>query len=260
MTRDPVTSSLPLDNWADRPDPLVDVVIPVYNEERDLGPSVRRLHEFLTSRFPFSAAITIADNASNDGTLAVAQGLVKELPRVRVLHLDAKGRGRALRAAWLKSDAPVVAYMDVDLSTDLNALLPLVAPLLSGHSDLAIGSRLAHGARVTRGPKREFISRAYMLVLRLALGAHFSDAQCGFKALRTSVAKQLVPSVRDESWFFDTELLILAQRAGLRVHEVPVDWTDDPDSRVAIVRTAIDDLRGVLRLRFGSASGAERPT
>jgi len=258
MTRDPVTSSLPLDNWADRPDPLVDVVIPVYNEERDLGPSVRRLHEFLTSRFPFSAAITIADNASNDGTLAVAQGLVKELPRVRVLHLDAKGRGRALRAAWLKSDAPVVAYMDVDLSTDLNALLPLVAPLLSGHSDLAIGSRLAHGARVTRGPKREFISRAYMLVLRLALGAHFSDAQCGFKALRTSVAKQLVPSVRDESWFFDTELLILAQRAGLRVHEVPVDWTDDPDSRVAIVRTAIDDLRGVLRLRFGSGSGGER--
>jgi len=258
MTRDPVTSSLPLDNWADRPDPLVDVVIPVYNEERDLGPSVRRLHEFLTSRFPFSAAITIADNASNDGTLAVAQGLVKELPRVRVLHLDAKGRGRALRAAWLQSDAPVVAYMDVDLSTDLNALLPLVAPLLSGHSDLAIGSRLAHGARVTRGPKREFISRAYMLVLRLALGAHFSDAQCGFKAVRTSVAKQLVPSIRDESWFFDTELLILAQRAGLRVHEVPVDWTDDPDSRVAIVRTAIDDLRGVLRLRFGSGSGGER--
>ena len=258
MKHDRAISSLPLDDWADRPDPLVDVVIPVYNEERDLGPSVRRLHKFLTSRFPFSAAITIADNASKDGTLAVAQGLAKELPRVRVLHLDAKGRGRALRAAWLQSDAPVVAYMDVDLSTDLNALLPLVAPLLSGHSDLAIGSRLAHGARVKRGPKRELISRAYMLVLRLALGAHFSDAQCGFKAVRTSVARQLVPSVRDESWFFDTELLIRAQRAGPRVHEVPVDWTDDPDSRVAIVRTAIDDLRGVWRLRFGSGSGAER--
>jgi len=258
MKHDRAISSLPLDDWADRPDLLVDVVIPVYNEERDLGPSVRRLHMFLTSRFPFSAAITIADNASKDGTLAVAQGLAKELPRIRVLHLDAKGRGRALRAAWLQSDAPVVAYMDVDLSTDLNALLPLVAPLLSGHSDLAIGSRLAHGARVKRGPKRELISRAYMLVLRLALGAHFSDAQCGFKAVRTSVARQLVPSVRDESWFFDTELLILAQRAGLRVHEVPVDWTDDPDSRVAIVRTAIDDLRGVWRLRFGSGSGAKR--
>jgi glycosyltransferase involved in cell wall biosynthesis len=233
-------------------EPLIDIVIPVYNEERDLGPSVRRLHDYLGSDFPFPAVITIADNASRDGTMAVAQGLASELTRVRVVHLDKKGRGRALRAAWLQSDAPIVAYMDVDLSTDLRALLPLVAPLLSGHSDLAIGSRLARGARVKRGPKREIISRCYMLVLRLSLGAHFTDAQCGFKAVRTSVAKQLLPQVKDEAWFFDTELLILAQRAGLRVHEVPVDWTDDPDSRVAILRTAIEDLRGVVRLRFGA--------
>ena len=233
-------------------EPLIDIVIPVYNEERDLGPSVRRLHDYLGSDFPFPAVITIADNASRDGTLAVAQGLAKELTRVRVVHLEKKGRGRALRAAWLQSDAKVVAYMDVDLSTDLKALHPLVAPLLSGHSDIAIGSRLAHGARVKRGPKREIISRCYMLVLRLSLGAHFTDAQCGFKAVRTSVAKQLLPLVKDEAWFFDTELLILAQRAGMRVHEVPVDWTDDPDSRVAIMRTAIEDLRGVVRLRFGA--------
>jgi glycosyltransferase involved in cell wall biosynthesis len=232
-------------------EPLIDIVIPVYNEERDLGPSVRRLHDYLGSDFPFPTVITIADNASRDGTMAVAQGLANELTRVRVVHLDKKGRGRALRAAWLQSDAPVVAYMDVDLSTDLRALLPLVAPLLSGHSDLAIGSRLARGSRVKRGLKREFISRCYMLVLRLSLGAHFTDAQCGFKAVRTSVAKQLLPQVKDEAWFFDTELLILAQRAGLRVHEVPVDWTDDPDSRVAILRTSIEDLRGVVRLRFG---------
>jgi glycosyltransferase involved in cell wall biosynthesis len=233
-------------------EPLIDIVIPVYNEERDLGPSVRRLHDYLGSDFPFPAVITIADNASRDGTLAVARGLANELTRVRVVHLDKKGRGRALRAAWLQSDAKVVAYMDVDLSTDLKALLPLVAPLLSGHSDLAIGSRLARGSRVKRGLKREFISRCYMLVLRLALGAGFTDAQCGFKGVRTSVAKQLLPLVKDEAWFFDTELLILAQRAGLRIHEVPVDWTDDPDSRVAIMRTSIEDLRGVLRLRFGA--------
>ena len=232
-------------------EPLIDIVIPVYNEERDLGPSVRRLHDYLGSDFPFPAVITIADNASRDGTMAVAQDLANELARVRVVHLDKKGRGRALRAAWLQSDAQVVAYMDVDLSTDLRALLPLVAPLISGHSDLAIGSRLARGSRVKRGLKREFISRCYMLVLRLSLGAHFTDAQCGFKAVRTSVAKQLLPQVKDEAWFFDTELLILAQRAGMRVHEVPVDWTDDPDSRVAIMRTAMEDLRGVVRLRFG---------
>jgi glycosyltransferase involved in cell wall biosynthesis len=202
--------------------------------------------------------ITIADNASVDGTLGVAKSLAAELEGVRVIHLDAKGRGRALKAAWLASEAAVVAYMDVDLSTDLKALLPLVAPLVSGHSQLATGSRLARGARTKRGPKREFISRAYMLVLRLSLGVGFTDAQCGFKAVRAEVAKQLLPRVEDNTWFFDTELLVLAQRAGMRLHEVPVDWTDDPDSRVKIVKTALDDLRGVLRLRFG-ASGPHKP-
>ena len=231
--------------------PVVDVVVPVYNEERDLGPSIRKLHTFLRTSFPFTSVITIADNASRDGTLKLAESVASELPGVRVLHLDQKGRGRALRAAWSKSDAQIVAYMDVDLSTDLKALLPLIAPILSGHSDLAIGSRLAHGSRTKRGPKRELISRSYMLILRLALGAGFTDAQCGFKAVRASLARELVQVVEDNTWFFDTELLVLAQRRGLRVHEVPVDWTDDPDSRVAILRTAIDDLRGVARLRFG---------
>jgi len=230
--------------------PVVDIVVPVYNEERDLGPSIRKLHEFLRT-FPFSSVITIADNASRDGTLSLAKQLSAELPGVRVIHLDQKGRGRALRKAWTESEAQVVTYMDVDLSTDLKALLPLVAPIVSGHSDLAIGSRLARGSRTKRGLKREFISRAYNLVLRLSLGAGFTDAQCGFKAIRASVAREVIPRVLDQAWFFDTELLILAQRAGLRVHEVPVDWTDDPDSRVAIVRTAIDDLKGVWRLRFG---------
>ena len=232
--------------------PVVDVVVPVYNEERDLGPNIRELHAFLSRGFPYPTVITIADNASRDGTLTLARRLAGELPGVRVTHLEAKGRGRALRAAWTASDASVVAYMDVDLSTDLDALLPLVAPLVSGESDVAIGSRLARGARTRRGLRREFISRAYNLVLRLALGARFTDAQCGFKAVRAEVAREIVPRIEDQSWFFDTELLVLAQRAAMRLHEVPVAWTDDPDSRVDIVRTALDDLRGVWRLRFGS--------
>ena len=168
------------------------------------------------------------------------------------LRLERKGRGRALRAAWSASDAQVVCYMDVDLSTDLRGLLPLVAPLLSGHSDVAIGTRLAHGARVVRGPRRELISRAYNRLLRVTLRARFSDAQCGFKAVRSDLLEDLLPAVRDEGWFFDTELLVAAQRRGLRIHEVPVDWIDDPDSRVRIVRTAIDDLRGVARLMAAS--------
>ncbi|MET8552962.1 dolichyl-phosphate beta-glucosyltransferase [Micromonospora zamorensis] len=235
---------------------VLDVVIPVYNEETDLGPCVRRLHAHLSEHFPYPFRITIADNASVDDTLTVAHGLAGELPGVEVLHLDAKGRGRALSAAWSASSAPVLAYMDVDLSTDLAALLPLVAPLISGHSDLAIGTRLARTSRVVRGAKREVISRAYNLLLRGALAARFSDAQCGFKAIRADVAVELLPLVRDTGWFFDTELLVLAQRAGLRIHEVPVDWVDDPDSRVDIVATALADLRGMGRLGRALLTGA----
>lgn len=238
------------------PPPVLDVVIPVYNEETDLGSCLRRLHEYLRSGFPFRTRITVADNASTDATLEVARNLARELDGVRVVHLDAKGRGRALRAVWEQSDAAVVAYMDVDLSTDLNALLPLVAPLVSGHSDLAIGTRLSTASRVVRGPKREFISRSYNLLLKAALQARFSDAQCGFKAMRAEVARQLLPLVRDGEWFFDTELLVLAERAGLRIHEVPVDWIDDPDSRVDILDTARKDLLGVGRLVRALATGA----
>ncbi|WP_375424714.1 glycosyltransferase [uncultured Friedmanniella sp.] len=236
-------------------DAVVDIVIPVYNEEVDLGPSVTRLTEFLGDHFPYSYCVTIADNASTDGTWAQAQRLAAELPRVRAVHLAEKGRGRALKAVWAGSSAPVLAYMDVDLSTDLRALLPLVAPLISGHSDIAIGSRLARSAKVVRGPKREFISRSYNLILRSALAATFSDAQCGFKAIRADVAVDLLPMVEDNNWFFDTELLVLAQRSGLRIHEVPVDWVDDPDSTVDIVATAKEDLRGVARLLKGFAGG-----
>ena len=229
--------------------PDVEIVVPVYNEAAGLERSIRRLHRFLSDGFPFGWRVVIADNASVDGTPEIGRRLAALLPGVRYLRLDQKGRGRALRAAWSRSPARVVAYMDVDLSTDLRGLLPLVAPLLSGHSDLAIGTRLAHGARVVRGPKRELISRSYNSLLHAVLRARFSDAQCGFKAARTgALGAGLLDAVRDDGWFFDTELLILAQRRGLRIHEVPVDWVDDPDSRVKIVRTALDDLRGVARL------------
>jgi len=243
------------------PDPVVvDIVIPVYNEETDLEPSVRRLHAYLRDDFPFRARITIADNASTDATGTIADRLTVELDDVGALHLPEKGRGRALRAAWLASDAPIVAYMDVDLSTDLDALLPLVAPLLTGHSQVAIGSRLAPGSRVVRGPKREFISRSYNLILRTVLRTRFRDAQCGFKAIRADAARRLLPSVRDDAWFFDTELLVLAERAGMRIHEVPVDWVDDPGSSVDIASTAAADLRGVARLLRARLAGSSRTT
>jgi putative flippase GtrA len=225
----------------------LDVVIPVHNEEADLEASVERVRAQL-ARLPWSARVTIADNASTDGTAVLAHRLAHRYDDVRVVHLAEKGRGRALKKVWSESDAEVLVYMDVDLSTDLKALLPLVAPLLSGHSDLAIGSRLRHDARVVRGPKREVISRGYNLLVRGTLRTRFSDAQCGFKAIRRDVARAVLPLVEDDQWFFDTELLVLAERAGLRIHEVPVDWVDDPDSRVDIARTAYDDVRGIVRL------------
>ena len=233
----------------------VEIVIPVRDEERDLGPAVRRLRAYLDDTFPFAARITIADNGSTDGTWVQALELAAEFPLVRAARSERPGRGGALRWIWSGSDADVCAYMDVDLSTDLNALLPLVAPLLSGHSDVAIGTRLAPGARVIRGPKREIISRCYNLLLHASLGTRFSDAQCGFKAIRADAARVLLPLTTDTGWFFDTELLVLAERAGLRIHEVPVDWIDDPDSRVRVVPTALGDLRGIVRLGTGLARG-----
>lgn len=245
------TTAIEVRSYAAPRTTTLEVVVPVFNEQVALGPSVHRLHEYLSTQLKYPFVITIADNASTDDTLSIAEDLAALLDHVRVVHLPVKGRGGALKAVWGTSQAEVLAYMDVDLSTELNALLPLVAPLISGHSDVAIGTRLAHSSRVVRGPKREFVSRGYNMLLRGTLGARFSDAQCGFKAIRADAAAQLLPLVEDTGWFFDTELLVLAQRAGLRIHEVPVDWVDDPDSRVDIVSTAAADVRGIARL--GSA-------
>ncbi len=235
--------------------PVLDVVVPVFNEEIGLAVSVRRLHQHLSTQLPYTFRITVADNASTDATFDIATALAGELAHVRVVHLRQKGRGRALRDVWSNSDADVLAYMDVDLSTDLSALLPLVGSLVSGHSDIAIGTRLHRGSRVVRGAKREVISRGYNLLLRGTLAARFSDAQCGFKAIRREVAEHLLPLVEDTGWFFDTELLVLAERSGLRIHEVPVDWVDDPDSKVDVVSTALADLRGVARVGRALAAG-----
>jgi len=238
----------------------LDIVIPVFNEQTALEGSVRMLHGYLSRGFPFTWQITIVDNASTDGTLRVARRLMYELPEVGAMHLPAKGRGLALRTAWTASSCDVVAYLDVDMSTDLNALLPLVAPLLADHSDVAIGTRLHRAARLTWSSKRELISRTYNRLLRIALHAEFTDAQCGFKAIRADAAHKLIPLVEDDAWFFDTELLMLAQRRGLRIHEVPVDWVEDGDSRVDIVPTTLAGLRGIMRLLWGPRAAPDNRT
>ncbi|GBD10695.1 Polyprenol monophosphomannose synthase [bacterium HR23] len=240
--------------------PTVDIVIPVYNEERDLPKCVSTLREFLGQGFPYPWRILVADNGSTDGTLAIARDLSRRYPQeVAVLHLPEKGRGRALKRAWLSSDRDVLTYMDVDLSTDLSALRPLVDAIALEGYHIAIGSRLARGARVRRSLKREVLSRGYNLLIRLLFWTPFTDAQCGFKAISRPTAQALLPHIKDNAWFFDTELLITACKRGFRVKEVPVVWTEDPDTRVKIVRTVSQDLAGLLRLRFGGIPQVRPP-
>ncbi|HWF16675.1 MAG TPA: glycosyltransferase [Acidimicrobiales bacterium] len=231
----------------------VEVVVPVYNEAHQLSERIATLCEFLDQSLPFTSLVTIVDNGSTDGTAIVARRLAASLDGVQAITLDRKGRGYALRQAWEASTAEVVAYMDVDLSTSLTGLMPLVASVLSGHGDVAVGTRLARGARVVRGAKRELISRAYSLLVRMSQRSRISDFQCGFKALRRECALKLLPLVEDDAWFFDTELLVTAERLGMRVSEIPVEWVDDPDSRVQILSTARDDLKGLWRLSHGHA-------
>jgi glycosyltransferase involved in cell wall biosynthesis len=227
----------------------VDVVIPVYNEEKELARSVAVLRDFLGKNLSCGWRIVVADNGSVDGTLAVAQDLARQYPDVTYVHLELKGRGRALRKAWLESDAEAVSYMDVDLSTKLEAFPELIRALDEGYG-VATGSRLMRGSEVKRSLKREVMSRGYNLLIKAMFCAGFSDAQCGFKAVRREVVQELVPFIKDQAWFFDTELLLLAERKGYRVKSVPVEWVEDADTRVRVASTVWEDVKGLLRVRF----------
>ena len=238
----------------------VHVVIPCLNEERALPVSIRRLHDFMSTEMAeYDWSILVADNGSTDGTRAAALALGAEYPRVRYLRLEQRGRGRALRRAWTESDADAVAYMDVDLSTDLAHLPQLVDAIAGQGYDIAIGSRLLPDSLVERRTlKREITSRGYSLLFRAMFFTSFRDAQCGFKAASRRAVDALAPLVQDNGWFFDSELLILAQKCGYRIREIPVHWTDDPDTRVRILRTAWEDVKGLLRLKFGGVAKVRR--
>jgi glycosyltransferase involved in cell wall biosynthesis len=235
----------------------VDLVIPVLNEAHVLEPNVRKVHRFFTDRIGYTWRIVIAENGSTDGTEAVARRLCESLPGVELLTLARAGRGGALRAAWSRSDADVVSYTDVDLSTALDELPRLYAALVSDGFDVAVGSRLAPGARTTRSVRRQILSRGYNILLKLVLGVGFSDAQTGFKALTREVVEKVLPLVKDDHWFLDTELLVLAERLGYRIADLPVTWVEDDDSRVRIVSTVWQDLKGVYRLKRSLGAGRE---
>ena len=240
------------------PSPSVEFVIPVLNEERALPVCIERLHGFLSNAMQeYDWRIVVADNGSTDRTPDVCEELSSRYEEVGYLRLEARGRGRALRTAWLAGDGDYHCYMDVDLSTELEAIPPLIESLASGGYDLAVGSRLDRGSRVIgRTLKREVVSRCYNFIIQVMFFVRFRDAQCGFKAISRKAARELAPLVVDNGWFFDTELLILAEKNGYRIAEIPVRWEDDPDTRVKIVKTAYEDMKGLFRLRFGGLKRA----
>ena len=228
--------------------PLIDIVVPVLNEEKVLQKSITTLDEYMARHLPYRYQITVADNGSQDKTLELAKNLAEKHQSVRVVSLAERGRGRALKQVWQNSPADILAYMDVDLSTSLDDFLPMIQPLVAGEAGVAIGSRLMKDSKTSRGVKREFISRCYNNIIKWTSGTKFSDAQCGFKAIRRDVAAKFLPKIKDNEWFFDTELLIKTERAGVPIHEQPVTWIEDTDSRVKIVKTVVDDLKGLYRV------------
>jgi glycosyltransferase involved in cell wall biosynthesis len=229
----------------------LDIVIPVYNEAHVLADSVEKLRSFLNeTSFPYTWRIVVADNASTDETLRVAERLADLHGDVAVVHLPEKGRGRALKKAWLESDAAALSYMDVDLSTQLEALLPLARAVLEGGYDIATGSRMTRGSKIERSLKREMTSRGFITLIKLLFLSRLSDTQCGFKAITRQAAHELLPLVENDEWFFDTELLLLAEKGGYRVKDIPIRWLEDPDSRVNVLKTVLEDLRGLARMRL----------
>jgi 4-amino-4-deoxy-L-arabinose transferase-like glycosyltransferase len=245
--------SKPLDNSV-----LIDIVIPVYNEAMSLLHCIASLESYMQTHLPYHYIITIVDNGSHDETWKIAKSLEAQYNHVKALHMDMKGRGRALKYAWSKSSADILTYMDVDLSTDLAAFEPLIQPLIQGQAVIATGTRLKKASCITRSLKREIVSRGYNYVLRSALHFTTSDAQCGFKAIRADCAVKLLPLIEDNDWFFDTELLARAEHLQLSIHEVAITWQEDPDSSVHIAQTAYDDLKGVHRLRCEFSNRTKR--
>jgi len=225
------------------------VTIPAFNEAKKLRDTVERLHFFLSHHIEMPWEIVIAENGSTDQTPAIAESLRRDYPQIRVIRSTGKGRGRALKQAWLDSNADILSYMDADLSTDLKAFPTLIQSLANGGFGLATGSRLLEPSLTTRSFKREFASRCYNKLVKALLRTHFSDAQCGFKAITRRAAEHLLPLVEDNGWFFDTELLVLAEKHGYHIFDLPVRWVENGDSHVHIFRTAMGDIKGLLRLR-----------
>ena len=226
----------------------INLTLPVFNEARILEKSVADILSCLRS-FDLAFEICIVDNGSVDETLELAKRLASAYSQLSVKSFLKPGRGRAIKTSWLSSDAEIRCYMDIDLSTELSCLADLLSPLITEEADISIGSRHLSNSAVVRSLKRELISRINVSATNFLTGLALTDFQCGFKACSRNAVEKLLPITQDNDWFFDTELLVYASYYGFRIHQEPVRWKEDPDSRVKIISTAIHNLRGLFRIR-----------
>lgn len=228
---------------------IVEVALPIYNEENELWENTLKLYAFLKKTYGGgNFKITIADNGSTDRSILIAKKLSRQYKEIGYIHLEEKGRGRVIKKVWSESKADVLAYMDIDLSTDLVSFPKIVKAVKENGYDIAIGSRLLPGSKIFKRPlSREILSRVYNIMIKLFFFTNFSDAQCGFKAISNKI-KWVLKKIVDNEWFFDTELLIYAEKSGLKIYEEPVIWIDNPGSTVRVLRTIKGDLLGLLRL------------
>jgi len=228
----------------------IDIVIPVYNEAPILRKNVSRVVSFLELDSAYKDyKVIIVDNGSRDKTFEIAQELAVQYAKVNVIHLNQKGRGRALRKAWQESEADIVSYMDADLSTDLEAMHKLFNAIIIDGYDIAVGFRLSSVFRVKRTLVRSFLSYGYNLLIKIIWRIkELPDVQCGFKALTKNAADAIVPKIENQNWFFDTELLILAYRRRCKIKFIPVKWEERLNGKVKILDTVFEDIVGIVKL------------
>ncbi|WP_054112469.1 glycosyltransferase [Marinagarivorans algicola] len=231
----------------------IEITIPVLNEEETLLAQIETIIQYLSVNDVapgYSLSLVIADNGSTDGTQDIAVDLAKKYTCVKYIRLEERGVGRALKASWTQSCADIVGYMDLDLATDLKHLKVAFASFDNG-SELVTGSRLARGAKVIgRTPLRSFTSRVFNLIVQTWFGSSFSDGMCGFKFLKRNILASLMAGgAKSDGWFFATELLVVADALKLSIKDLPVEWTDDPNSKVKITKLTVEYLKAMKRLK-----------
>ncbi|MBD3359736.1 MAG: glycosyltransferase [Candidatus Buchananbacteria bacterium] len=225
------------------------LALPVYNEEKVLEKSVLKLYNYFKNNIKDDWQIVIVNNASIDKTKKVADSLAQKFLKVDSLNLEDKGRGNALKNVWQKYEADIYAYCDIDLATDIFAFKKLFNSIINGSANIAIGARYIKGSQTKRTLNRLIYSKVYIFLVRLFFPTKIKDFQCGFKAVDKKTVSEILPLVKDKEWFFDTELLLIAEKNDFKIKEIAVQWKENPETKVKFIRTIYDYIENLIKFK-----------